>query len=117
MRGDHDRSGLGQVGVTVALHLVTERGGHRGQRMCDRCGTTDADQRRGHLRGEEDLQRTAGQARIDDHACALCLREVDVTVGQHTQQDALTRLQRAECRLADGALRALAADEALDGAI
>ena len=117
VRGDHDRSGLCQVGVTIAVHLVTERGGHGGQRLCDRCGTADADQRRGHLWVEEDFQCTAGQTRIDDHACARCLRKVDFAVGQHTQQDAFTCLQRAECRLADRALRTLATDEALDGAI
>ena len=117
VRGDHDRSGLCHVGVTIAVHLVTERGGHGGQRLCDRCGTADADQRRGHLWVEEDFQRTAGQARVDDHTGTRCFGKVDVTVGQHAQQHTLPRLQCAECRLANGTLRALATDKALDGAV
>ena len=57
MGGDDDGGGLCEISVTVALYVVAERRAHERQRIGDRRGTANPDQRRGHLRRQEDLQR------------------------------------------------------------
>jgi hypothetical protein len=96
----------------IAEHFGEGYKGLRDGRVPD-----DFDDRRRQHGFDEDLQRPAGQAGVDDDLGARRVRELRPALRQDPQEQRLPAPQRAECRRTQRAFRARSADESVDRAV
>ena len=111
---DHRRQPLH---ARVVRDLEPDAGAERGQRGGDRGVADHRDGGGGDHRLEEDLQRAAGQAGVDDGQRPVGVGRRPVALGRDAEQQRLARVEQGQALRPDGRLGAGAADEAVDRAV